>query len=511
MKKKVVVTMANFPPRRAGLLPVVETMLPQCDILCLYLNGYDEVPEELPESDKLEIVLAGPNTGNPDKGSQGKHHWLDKYGDCYYLTVDDDIFYPCDYVAEMVAAIDKYSCKAIITVHGTSYRLDGEGRIPTGNLDRAFKTYYPYSKGYPKDIYVHMCGNACTGCCPSEIGMTCAVSVGGPHSGDDNDYALFSQANSIPIVRMATPSGWLTANNDIWPIMAQHKDMEKVKMRDAKARSWQHPWLLFPGEIAAKRIVEHSGPEPLITVSMTTCDTPPKMLRQAVDGVLNQTERRIRLVVVNDAGNNSCWSAIDDIDDPRLQRLDMPFNVGTYGCHAEILRRCDTPWWSPHDSDDWCKPDRYANILAAAQEDDDVVLGGYTNIDKNGNLEERMPYPSPRGCKMSRHLVCRSVWAGGLWKTEWLRKAGGINGSYRVGYDSVLQVLALKFSKLKAIDDAGYMRLLRENSLMRDPVTGVGSEYRKLVCQSFDENLDIAMSKPSLEEAGAVMGSAQFF
>lgn len=512
MKKEITVAMASFPPRKAGLILTVNAILPQCDRLCLYLNGYDEVPEELPKSDKLEIVLAGPNSDAPDKGSQGKHHWLDKYPDGYYLTVDDDIFYPPDYTEKMVKAIEKYSRKAIVTCHGTSYKLDAEGHIPKGGLDRAHMLYWMYDKEFCEDIYVLGCGNGCSGYCPSELGMTCAISSGPIHSGDDGDCALFAQKNKIPIVRMATEAEWLRPNAEVWPIEAQFRNPALAKLRDAKARSWKKPWRLFPGEIAPS--VPY-GPaeadEPLVTVSMTTFNTPPEMLRRAVESVLLQTERRLKLIVVNDGGSRDCWAVLDDIGDPRLFRLDMPENRGTYACHAETVRRCTTKWWSPHDSDDWSTSERYSSVLRAAESDSkaDVILGGYTNVKPNGARVKVMPYAEPKETVKAKNLTFVSIWAGGLWKTEWLRRAGGINGHYRCCYDSALQGLALAFSRVLTVSNAGYhYRRGRDGvSLTEAPETCFGSSYRNKAYANIDRVFDKALKAETLDEAGKILAA----
>lgn len=512
MKKEITVTLASFPPRKAGLILTVNAMLPQCDRLCLYLNGYDEVPEELPKSDKLEIVLAGPDSEAPDKGSQGKHHWLDKYPDGYYLTVDDDIFYPADYTEKMVKAIEKYSRKAIVTCHGTSYKLDAQGRIPTGKLDRAFRRYWMYDKGFPEDVYVHCCGNGCSGFCPSEIGMTGAVSKGPLHSGDDGDCALFAQKNGIPIVRMATEAAWLRPNPEIWPIEAQFENPDRLRLQDAKARSWKKPWRLFPGQIAPS--VPYGPAEaddPLVTVSMTAFNTPPETLRRAVDSVLLQTERRLKLVLINDGGTRDCWTILDDIGDSRLFRLDMPENRGTYACHAETLRRCGTKWWSPHDSDDWSTSERYSSVLRAAESDPkaDVILGGYTDMNTGGTKAKVLPYPEPKSTVKAKTLKFVSIWAGGLWRTDWLRRAGGINGHYRCGYDSVLQALALSFSRVLTVANAGYRynRMRGGNSLTAAPATSYNSDYRNRVYANIDRVLGKALEKETLDEAGKILAA----
>lgn len=78
--------------------------------------------------------------------------------------------------------------------------------------------------------------------------------------------------------------------------------------------------------------------EPLITVSMPFYGTH-KYVRQAVDSVLAQTYKNLKLVVVNDGDPEPPWKLLEDIDDPRLVRFDSGINRGPYFCH-EIVRRC---------------------------------------------------------------------------------------------------------------------------------------------------------------------------
>ena len=79
------------------MLNVVNSLLPQCDRFCICLNGYSETPRELPKSEKLVVVLANEKTGIPDLGCNNKMYWAGMY-DGYYATVDDDIYYPPNYI-----------------------------------------------------------------------------------------------------------------------------------------------------------------------------------------------------------------------------------------------------------------------------------------------------------------------------------------------------------------------------------------------------------------------------
>lgn len=107
-------------PRRAHLLPEsLGSLRPQVDRLHVYLNGYDEVPDCVRDLAD-EYVLDRENGG-----AEKKLHWSD-WNEGIYLSCDDDFVYVEDYVATMVAAVEQWGGRAIVTAHGRSYR----GRSP---------------------------------------------------------------------------------------------------------------------------------------------------------------------------------------------------------------------------------------------------------------------------------------------------------------------------------------------------------------------------------------------
>ena len=158
-RRKIVIAMASFPARKSGMLDAVKRLLPQCDKFYLWLNDYQEIPEELKKmsSEKLVIKLAKENS---DLKENGRYTWINQNKDCYYLTVDDDIIYPSTYVNLLVSKIDQYCGKSIMSFHGTRF-INGR------------EIYFPFSKDVPADVQVHRVGGGVMGFIPSEIGFTC--------------------------------------------------------------------------------------------------------------------------------------------------------------------------------------------------------------------------------------------------------------------------------------------------------------------------------------------------
>jgi len=113
---KIYANMATIPKRIPQLEVVVNCILPQVDVLNVYLNNFEEVPWFL-KKDKVNIVRS---QEEGDRGDAGKFYWADKVSG-YYFTIDDDIAYPPDYVETLKKGLDRRGKKCAVGVHGEMY------------------------------------------------------------------------------------------------------------------------------------------------------------------------------------------------------------------------------------------------------------------------------------------------------------------------------------------------------------------------------------------------------
>ena len=101
--------------RRADMLPrVLASLRPQVQRLCVYLNGWDHVPDCVRELAD-EHVLSATNDG-----AEKKLHWAADWRGLH-CSVDDDIIYPTNYVEVMRAAVEQWDGRAIVAAHGRAY------------------------------------------------------------------------------------------------------------------------------------------------------------------------------------------------------------------------------------------------------------------------------------------------------------------------------------------------------------------------------------------------------
>lgn len=113
-KPKTLAALASIPGRALLLPRVLDLLRPQVDEIRVYLNGYPSVPDAVRE-------LADDWVHDRDNHGAERKFWWASDWDGIYLSVDDDIFYPPDYVARMVEAVEERG-RELVTCHGRVFR-----------------------------------------------------------------------------------------------------------------------------------------------------------------------------------------------------------------------------------------------------------------------------------------------------------------------------------------------------------------------------------------------------
>ncbi len=150
-KIKVTANIATKRDRFDSLLLTLDSIKGQFDEIRIYLNDYQDIPEEL----RSYNVFLG-----PDLTDNAKLIWSDNENE-YYFTIDDDIIYPSDYVEKTLPLIGDrvvcYSGKKINTScldnyyanhrdYDTFEKMDEEVDIDIVDTSTmAFNTNYFYS------------------------------------------------------------------------------------------------------------------------------------------------------------------------------------------------------------------------------------------------------------------------------------------------------------------------------------------------------------------------------
>ena len=120
-------------------------------------------------------------------------------------------------------------------------------------------------------------------------------------------------------------------------------------------------------------------------------------VRKAVESVLNQTERDIECIVVDDASTDDTAGVLTEISDSRLRIIRLTENSGA--CHARNVgvQVAKGEYIACQDSDDCFHPDKLERQLAFLQETGaDVVFCGMNRI--CGQQMEVFPAYVPDKC-----------------------------------------------------------------------------------------------------------------
>ena len=140
----ITVQIASIPDRERLLFKTVESLYNQCDVINIFLNGYDSIPEGL-KRDRINCLILDNSTGDA-----AKFYGVENLKG-YIFTCDDDIIYPPTYVADTIEAIKKN--KALVTYHGKLF-LDK----PTTDYYNGGQKKYSFLKELKIDTVVDVCG-----------------------------------------------------------------------------------------------------------------------------------------------------------------------------------------------------------------------------------------------------------------------------------------------------------------------------------------------------------------
>jgi|GEM_PF-453153 len=116
---------------------------------------------------------------------------------------------------------------------------------------------------------------------------------------------------------------------------------------------------------AASAAAETAGSpsDELVSVIMATYQRAEELPR-AIDSVLAQTHRRWQLIVVDDGSTDATAGVLAHYDDPRIEVVTLPQNVGVSAARNVALDRLRGDWFTLLDSDDEMLPEALETLLS---------------------------------------------------------------------------------------------------------------------------------------------------
>ncbi|MTK64138.1 MAG: glycosyltransferase [Methanobacterium sp.] len=124
-------------------------------------------------------------------------------------------------------------------------------------------------------------------------------------------------------------------------------------------------------------VTDMTTPKSLLRVSVIipayNCEN---TVETAIRSALGQTVRDIELIVVDDGSRDRTRPIVTSLAaaDPRIKFIPLAYNVGVSAARNIALANAAGNWVAMLDADDWFRPDRLENLLAAAERlDADLV------------------------------------------------------------------------------------------------------------------------------------------
>jgi glycosyltransferase involved in cell wall biosynthesis len=186
-------------------------------------------------------------------------------------------------------------------------------------------------------------------------------------------------------------------------------------------------------------------------------------LKEAVQGILNQTYQNFEIVVVNDASTDHTDQVMQQFRDPRIKYIVHPENRYAAAARNTGIRASEGDFIAFVDADDKVHPEKLAIQVAFLENNPEIglVYCSRIEIDQNGNPLVLMPAPSKVSLK---DLVLGYPYSPSeiVMQREWLYRIGLFDESFRFSAEDpdLFMRLALHGCKM-----AGVMRVLNYRRL----------------------------------------------
>ena len=203
---KKIVGIASIPSRKDTLPKTIESLSSQVDLILVWLNGYDEVPQ-VPQTN-VKFYLSKENVGDVGK-FMVVDEFLSPEEEFYLFTCDDDLHYPSDYIEKN---INLYEKGTIHSSHGKKFPV-----IPLPKLISQHSSYY-FGSFIPNKDKINLGGTGVM-MMDSSIFKKLPYKQFTHKNMCDVWVAGFAHQNKIPIYILPHPQGWikdLGSSKSIW-------------------------------------------------------------------------------------------------------------------------------------------------------------------------------------------------------------------------------------------------------------------------------------------------------
>lgn len=181
-------------------------------------------------------------------------------------------------------------------------------------------------------------------------------------------------------------------------------------------------------------------PTPKVTVLMSVKNGEP-WVAEAVGSVLGQSLTDLRFLILDNASTDSTRETIRSFDDPRIDLVALPEDIGQTGALNQGLAMIDSEYVARMDADDVCLPDRLARQVAFLEAHPEVALLGTDAlwINPMGLALGCTNFPASHGAIINAFpLGNQFAHSSVMYRHGAVMEAGGYDASFRYAQDLAL-------------------------------------------------------------------------
>ncbi len=235
-KDQVIFNVCSIPARVNALKKTINSIIDQCDLINIYLDGYKETPEFLLRyHNKCNVTHSKPENSLRDNGKfLALERYLKANSEAYYFTIDDDIIYPPDYTNHLIKKIEQFNRAACVGVHGVILKDHPKGYFSERRI------VYSFTKALEKDKIVNILG---TGTIAFHTSAVSKFNINNyQHTGMvDILFGLYCKQENIIQIAVARPEQWLTDLNPT-PEQTLYHEFKDNDSKQARYIQENLPW-----------------------------------------------------------------------------------------------------------------------------------------------------------------------------------------------------------------------------------------------------------------------------
>jgi hypothetical protein len=192
----ITVGIATLKEREESFHQTIISLYPQVDKITAVLNNYTEIPSWLCNMRNVKCVLMQNECGSNAK------FWDADEANGYFLTIDDDLIVPKNYVSFMCKKVDLYNCPC--SLHGKRYDLPID---KITSYRRNITTNIHCLHTSLEDKFVHVVGTGVLAFNTKDIKITMDDFI--YKNMTDVQFALIAKQQNVPLIALAHSNHYL--------------------------------------------------------------------------------------------------------------------------------------------------------------------------------------------------------------------------------------------------------------------------------------------------------------